>query len=220
MHHSRYDLAIFDLDGTLLNTAKGIEAALRHTLTALGCQMPYDLPLQNYIGPPIEQAFTELCGLEGETLHTAANHFRTQYSTHDLLKATPYSGIFDLLRSIRALGIKTAVATYKRQTYARRLLRHYGFDSYFEVIHGSDGEGRLKKKDLIQVCIKEFGAHDLRRTVMIGDTQEDARAATEAGVDFIAVTYGFGFQAAKDALPHAPIGIARTPMEILPFLKQ
>lgn len=220
MHHSRYELAIFDLDGTLLNTAAGIEAALQHTIKELGYTVPCNMSLSDYIGPPIEQAFTELCGLEGEALHAAANRFRVQYSTHDLLKATPYSGIFDLLHSIRALGIMRAVATYKRETYAKNLLCHYGFHNYFAVMHGSDIEGRLKKKDLIRLCIKECGINDPSRTVMIGDTQEDARGAAEAGVDFIAVTYGFGFQAAKDALPHAPTGVAHTPMEILPFLKQ
>ena len=220
MHHSRYKLAIFDLDGTLLNTAKGIEAALRHTLKEFSHAVPSETSLTAYIGPPIEQAFSDLAGLEGDALHAAANRFRVRYSTHDLLKATPYSGIFDLLRGIRALGMKTAVATYKREEYAMRLLHHYGFHSYFDVMHGSDDAGRLKKKDLICHCIKKCGVHDLGHVVMIGDTNEDARGAAEAGVDFIAVTYGFGFRTARDALPHAPIGIAHTPMEILHFLEQ
>lgn len=220
MPHSRYDLAIFDLDGTLLNTAKGIEAALWHTLKELSHTVPSEASLTAYIGPPIEQAFSDLAGLEGDALHAAANRFRVRYSTHDLLKATPYSGIFDFLRGIRALGMKTAVATYKREEYALRLLHHFGFHNYFDVMHGSDNEGYLKKKDVIRLCIKECGIYEPRRTVMIGDTSEDARGAAEAGVDFIAVTYGFGFQTTKDALPHAPIGIARTPMEILPFLEQ
>lgn len=220
MPHSRYDLAIFDLDGTLLNTAKGIEAALRHTLKELSHTVPSETSLTAYIGPPIEQAFSELAGLEGDALRAAADRFRAQYSTNDLQKATPYSGIFDLLRSIQALDIKTAVATLKREEYAMRLLHHFGFHNYFDVMHGSDSAGRLKKKDLILLCMKECGNHDPQHAVMIGDTSEDARGAAEAGVDFIAVTYGFGFQATKDALPHAPIGIAHTPMEILPFLKQ
>ncbi len=220
MPHSRYDLAIFDLDGTLLNTAKGIEAALWHTLKELSHTVPSETSLTAYIGPPIEQAFSDLAGLEGDALHAAANRFRVRYSTHDLLKATPYSGIFDFLRGIRALGMKTAVATLKREEYALRLLHHFGFHNYFDVMHGSDNEGYLKKKDVIGLCIKECGIYEPRRTVMIGDTSEDARGAAEAGVDFIAVTYGFGFQTTKDALPHAPIGIARTPMEILHFLGQ
>ena len=220
MQHSRYKLAIFDLDGTLLDTAAGIEAALRHTIKELGYTVACNMSLSDYIGPPIEQAFSELAGLEEDALRAAADRFRAQYSTNDLLKATPYSGIFDLLRSIQALDIKTAGATYKREEYAKRLLHHFGFHNYFDVMHGSDSAGRLKKKDLIRLCIKECGINDPSRTVMIGDTQQDARGAAEAGVDFIAVTYGFGFHTANDPLPHAPIGIARTPMEILPFLKQ
>lgn len=219
MPHCRYDLAIFDLDGTLLNTAEGIEEALRKTLKELGYTVPHDTSLTAYIGPPIEQAFSDLCGLAGDALQAAAHRFRVQYSTHDLCKATPYRGIFDLLNSIRALGIKTAVATYKREDYAKALLCHYKFHNYMSVMHGSDSEGRLQKKDIIRLCMKECGIHDLARAVMIGDTREDARGAAAVGIDFIAVTYGFEFQTAKDALPHAPIGIARTPMEILPFLE-
>ena len=221
MQHCRYELLIFDLDGTLLDTGEGIRAALRHTIKELGYPVPTDKTLSAYIGPPIEQAFADLCGLEGEALQEAAKQFRIRYSTHELLTATPYAGIFDLLGRIRALGAKLAIATYKREDYAKKLLRHYGFHHYAPIMHGSDANGFLKKKDIIRLCIEECGAPAPKSTVMVGDTAEDARGAEAAGTDFIAVTYGFGFRTARDALPYAPTAIACSPMELLPyFLKE
>ena len=218
MSPCRYKLAVFDLDGTLLNTGGGIANALSKTLEGLGFYPHQKTDLTAYIGPPIEVAFRELLGLEGPSLDDAAAQFRHRYRTQDLLTATPYHGIFELLEELRRCKINTAVATYKREDYARELLFHFGFDRYMPVIYGSDTKGLLKKSDIIRRCMASSGIADPKEAVMIGDTGEDARGAAGMGVDFIAVTYGFGFQKAEDAAPYKAVGVASTPMEILPYI--
>ncbi len=217
MKACRYDLAIFDLDGTLLDTAEGISHALCDTLRELGYGDTKKAELSAFIGPPIELAFRRLLGLEGKTLTDAAARFRYLYRTKHLKKATPYTDIFALLEVLGSLGVKLAVATYKREIYAKELLAHYGFLHRIPVIFGSDSEGLLKKSDLIRLCMKASDVSDPARAIMIGDTAEDARGATEAGVDFIAVTYGFGFHSKADAAPYQTVGVADTPNEILSY---
>ncbi len=215
---NRYDLVIFDLDGTLLDTSSGLLCAIKHTIEVMGFAPLDEKKLDTFIGPPIQDSFARAYGLSGPILQEIAGVFRDRYSTVDLLGATAYEGIFELFDTLRARGVKTAVATYKREDYALKLLCHFGFDRYTEILHGGDHENKLKKKDIIDICIKESGVFDKRRVVMVGDTAHDAVGAAEMGVDFIGVTFGFGFKTAKDAKPHAPVGIANTPLEILDFI--
>lgn len=218
MRPYRYDLAVFDLDGTLLDTSRGILAALSDTLAEYGRVDVPDEDLTAFIGPPIEVALRELLGLRDEALDRAASRFRTRYREKHLKKAAPYTGILPLLEMLTALGIQKAVATYKREEYARNLLCHFGFTERIPVIFGSDRAGLLQKSDLIRRCMAASGINDPTRTVMIGDTAEDARGAKEVGCDFIAVTYGFGFTTVEKAKALGPVGIAESPMDILPYV--
>ena len=218
MKQYRYDLAIFDLDGTLLDTSKGILGALAETLRGLGLEGTDEIDLTAFIGPPIEEAFRRLLNLQGEELAHAAAQFRARYRAKYLKKATPYMGITALLEVRGTVGIKTAVATYKREDYAKDLLRHVGLTPRIPVVFGSDSAGRLTKNDLIRRAMAASGIADTSRAVMIGDTPEDARGALEAHVDFIAVTYGFGYQAEGEVKAPNTVGVAATPMDILPYV--
>lgn len=216
---SRYDLVIFDLDGTLLDTARGLVATVTHTIDVMGFAPQSPEVLSTFIGPPIQDSFARVYGLSGPILQEIAGVFRDRYSTVDLLGADPYEGIFELFDALKRGGVKSAVATYKREDYALTLLRHFGFDRYAEVMHGGDHENKLKKKDIIDLCIKECGVTDRSRVVMVGDTLHDAVGAKEMGIDFIGVTYGFGFKCAADLGDHAAVGMASTPLEILDLIQ-
>lgn len=144
-----------------------------------------------------------------------ADTFRESYAVRHLLEAVPYPGIYDLLSTLGARGVKPAIATYKREDYALRLLKHYHFDDYTDIIFGGDNEGILKKRDIILKCIESAGVKELKEVVMVGDTLHDSEGAREIGVDFIGVSYGFGFHG-KDA--EGVENMANTPEEILSFI--
>ena len=218
MNPCHYKLAVFDLDGTLLDTSRGIADALAHTLKHFGCNDCQAADLSAYIGPPIEVALRDILGLKQSALSAAAAHFRHRYRTKDLLKARPYNGIFELLEALHLHGVTAAIATYKREDYAKELLSHFGFDRHISTVYGSDANGLLKKSDLIRQCMTTSGITEPQNAVMIGDTREDARGAMDTGVDFIAVTYGFGFQKKKDTAPYQTLGVANSPAEILPYI--
>lgn len=215
MSAGRYDLAVFDLDGTLLDTSEGILAAVRYTIGSMGFAPLPEAQLLTFIGPPVQESFARAYGLSGPILQTIAGVFRDRYANVDLLGARPYPGVYDLLDRLRDAGVQTAVATYKREDYALSLLRHFGFDRYTALMHGGDHENKLRKRDIIELCIKESGVTDRARVVMVGDTAHDARGAAEIGVDFIGVTFGFGFRTEADLDLYPNVGCAQTPLDIL-----
>lgn len=215
-----YDLVIFDVDGTLLDTTEGILSSAKHTIKAMGYEMLSDELLASFIGPPIQDSFAKAYGLDGDVLQVIAGIFRNQYKDHDLLKAAPYPGIFDMFQTLDKAGIKMAIATYKREDYAITLLKHFGIDQYVESIYGGDHENKLKKKDIIEKCIRDSGITDRKRIVMIGDTLHDSLGSEYAGVDFIGVTFGFGFHSKEEIEALNVAGAVDTAEELAALLTE
>lgn len=215
---AKYRLAVFDLDGTLLDTSGGVLSAVRYTIEKCGLSPLDKETLESFIGPPVQDSFARAYGIEGQRLQELADVFRARYSSDaSLFIAEPYEHIYDLLGELRARGVITAVATYKREDYARRLLERFEFDKYMDFIFGGDNFNKLKKRDIIEKCISAAGVADRGEVVMIGDTHLDALGAEAIGVDFIGVTYGFGFESASDVGKYSSVGSADTAMEILGF---
>ena len=204
---------IFDLDGTLLDTSEGILLSVEHTIKILGYRELTQEQKLSFIGPPVQVSLKRLYGLSDEEAQKGADIFREYYKEEALLKAEPYEGIFKLCETLKSNGVRMAVATYKREDYARKLLKAKGFDKYCDPMHGADNNNVLKKEDIILMCIDEMGSA-AEECVLIGDTDNDAKGAMEAGVPFIAVTYGFGFADVNDTKAFPCIGVAAAPMEI------
>ena len=209
-----FDLAVFDVDGTLLDTTEGVLSSVEYTIEHFGFEPLSEQRLKKFIGPPIQNSFADAYGLSGDILQEIASVFRNRYKDVDLLKAKPYDGIYEAMDSLVKKDVKIAVATYKRQDYAERILRHFGFDRYTDIMYGADHENKLKKRDIIEKCIRDSGISDYSSAVMIGDSDNDAIGARDIGVSFIAVTYGFGFDNAADAMEFPNAGIAETHAEI------
>ena len=212
-----YHLIIFDLDGTLLDTSEGILNAVRYTIERFDLHPLTEDMLASFIGPPIQDSFSAAYALKGPILQEIATVFRDRYKSEDLFKAKPYQGIFDALELLRRSGKKLAVATYKREDYAIDLLCRFGFGQYFDVMHGGDHENRLKKPDIIRRCISEIEGASLENSLLIGDTLSDSSGAEKAGIDFLGVSYGFGFKSSSDADSIRCVGMAGSPMEAADF---
>lgn len=184
---------LFDLDGTLLDTSEGIKHSVRYTLSQMGYNELPEETILKFVGPPIQNSLMTYCGVDAVEAQRGANEFRDFYKSKALYEASLYDGIIDLLVELKSKGIRIGVATYKREDYALDLLRKFGITEYCDVIHGADNDNKLSKADIVEMCISELGA-DKSDVILVGDTEHDAKGAFEAGVKFVAVTWGFGYE--------------------------
>lgn len=194
---SKYNCILFDLDGTLLDTSRGVLKSIDYTIHELGLPEITEEVKRSFIGPPIQDSFRNTFSLNDEMTAKAASTFRNVYKDIFLLEADPYEGMYDFLKELKLRGIKTAVATYKREDYTLKLLDALDISKYFDIIKGSDMEGKLTKADIVQFCVDGLSA-DKSDIVLIGDSANDEKGAQARGIDFIGVTFGFGYKSKKD----------------------
>ena len=215
---SKYKLVVFDLDGTLLNTVEGILAAVRFTIISTGRKMPDEQILASFIGPPPQQSFAKAFNISGKELDNLVLMFRNRYKSKEMLKAVPYEGVYELCQSLLNQNICLSIATYKREDYALLLINHFGLNKFMKISCGADIAGKLTKNDIIKKTIALAGVDNYDEVVMVGDTIHDAEGAAQSGIDFIGVTYGFGFKDAKDVIGENVIGVAQTPKDIFDII--
>lgn len=188
----KYDLYIFDMDGTLIDTSPGIIKSVCHTLKAFDKAIPDDEILTSFIGPPLKKSFALLPDVAEDEAEEMVKVFRREYRGKEILNAKLYEGIISLCGKLCEDGAKLAVATNKPTPFAQKLASHFHLEQFIPVICGADMNGLLKKTDLIRKAMELSKEPNEEKTVMIGDTAGDAEAAAECGVDFIGVSYGFG----------------------------
>ena len=154
---SRYPLVIFDLDGTLIDSSEGIVHAVLETIEELDYEPLSEEFIESCIGPPIGDSIGSRVGYTPEQIKRFYEVFRPLYKTKYLMECTVYPGIMKLLKALRIRGIKTAIATNKREDYTKTLLDNLGLSENLDYIEAMDMEGKLKKADLIGNCISASG---------------------------------------------------------------
>ena len=204
---------IFDVDGTLIDGTEGIVKSVVKAIKHFDLPMLDDEKLLEFVGPPMQNSCKNAYNTTDEFAQEFANFFRKEYAAGDVFFARVYDGIYELLDLLKKKGYKLGVATYKRQDYAIDLMKHFGFDKYFDSICGADNENKLKKFDILQNCMKELG-NKKEETILIGDSYHDGAAAIQMGVSFIGVTYGFGFKTKEEVEEYNPILSAKEANEI------
>lgn len=212
-----YHAILFDLDGTLIDTSKGVIDCINLTIKDLN--LP-PLPLEEvlkFIGPPLQDSFKNVCHLDDGMVDVAVKTFRSYYVGDNLYNVKIYDGIFELLDYLKASHTKVAVATYKQEAFAKNLLEHFGIAKYCDYIYGADPKGLLTKADIVQKCIDSFGV-DKSAVALIGDSHFDAIGAKHAGVDFIGVTYGFEFKSKADVEEYDHVLAVDTVQELLTLI--
>jgi phosphoglycolate phosphatase len=197
-------LVVFDLDGTLTDSAEGIVASFLHALSHIGVPVPDGDLAAQIVGPPMDDTFRAM-GLDGRTEEAIAA-FRAEYGNRGWAMNTLFDGIAALLADLVAAGVRLAVATSKLETTARRILAHFDLDQHFEVIAGASPDGSRKTKE-------EVLAHALaqlqplpERVLMVGDRSHDVDGAAAHGIDTVVVGWGYGradFADGFEAVTHA-----------------
>lgn len=186
------ELVVFDMDGTLADTAGGIIASFMAVAHELEVPEPSLESLSTNIGGSLVENMSCIFDLDPDEAVRASEIFKDHYGREGYLQAGLFPGMEETLMEIHRRGIALGIATLKLDEYAKRLVDHWGLADLFVDVCGADELGSLGKSDLIDRCIYAAGTVP-DRTLMVGDTVNDLVGARESGTGFVAVTFGYGF---------------------------
>lgn len=185
-----FDLILFDLDGTLVNSEKGITRSVKYALDAMGIKEEDRKKLRSFIGPPLVDSFMDLYEMDKEQALEAVKKYRERYSDIGVLECELIDGIKDVLKTLKNKGKKLALATSKPHIYARRILEEKGIIQYFEILVGAEFDGtRNDKKDVIAEVLKQ--ADGYKNAIMVGDRFHDIVGAKKNNICSVGVEFGF-----------------------------
>ena len=182
-------LVLFDLDGTLVDSAPGIWSSVRSAAVELGLPEPTPAQLTAMIGPPLQDGFATALGLPPELVPLAVDAYRAHYAAGALLDVTVYPGIPELLDELRARDAVLAVATSKPEVFAIRVLEATGLLTRFASVHGATLDGSIRHKD--EVVAAALAAHPAGTDpVLVGDRAQDVLGAAIHGLPCIGAGWG------------------------------
>jgi phosphoglycolate phosphatase len=189
-------IVVFDLDGTLVDTAPDLVATLNVVFTRVGLPSVAYADARNMVGGGARMMIARGLAAEGRSIASAeldqlVRDFIEHYAAHIADRSRPFVGIEAALDQLAQGGCRLAVCTNKLEWLARRLLDALGLTGRFVAVCGADTFG-LQKPDpeLLRRTIKHAGAA-LGRAVMVGDSITDIALAKAAGIPVIAVDYGY-----------------------------
>ena len=187
-----YDTVIFDLDGTLLNTLEDLADSVNYALAlhALPCRTLAEIRcfVGNGVAKLIARAVPD--GTDSTLEARCLADFQAHYLEHMQDKTAPYPGVLELLDTLRENGVKLAVASNKFEDAVKALCSVYFGDRFDVAVGASDRAAKKPAPDMVFNAIKALNA-DSARTVYVGDSDVDADTAHNAGLPFLAVTWGF-----------------------------
>ena len=201
-------LAIFDLDGTLLNTIADLAQSTNHALEALGYPThelsAYPLMVGNGINKLFERALPE-----GEKTPENVLRMRTEfipyYNVHNADMSRPYPGIPDLLERLQAAGVQVAVASNKYQEATTKLIAHYFPAIRFAAVLGQREGVPVKPDPAIVRDILGMAQAAPADVLYVGDSGVDMQTARNADVEACGVTWGFRPRAELESVQPAHI---------------
>lgn len=191
-----FQIVGFDLDGTLVDSHRDLAPAVNHTLSTVGRPNVEPDTVREFIGGGTAMMLTRALEYTGGSLpeaefQAALGELLRHYESHIADLTVPYPGCLDALDALAARGCKLAVVTNKIEVFARKLLEELGMADRFDVILGGDtlGPGRAKPApDMIDTAILMCGGG---RFAMVGDSTHDVRAAKNANVPVVALSFGY-----------------------------
>lgn len=212
------ELAIFDLDGTLLYTVEDIAAATNHALAACGYPVHSVDTIAGFIGNGINKLFERALPEEyknQEEVLRIRSLFIPFYDLHGAERSRPFRGIPELLRDLDSQGVKIAVASNKYHSATARLIPHFFPDIEFSAVLGQR-EGFPAKPDpgIVYEIISSSGLslQEKENCIYIGDSGVDMQTAANSGLTAVGVTWGC--RPRSELEKYSPAYIVDTPEEI------
>jgi phosphoglycolate phosphatase len=201
---------VFDLDGTLVDTAPDLAEATNHVLSTLGLERVNELEIRPFVG---HGALAMIDGavkahgrkLSERELHDLFEVFIVYYSAHLADYSVPYPHIIDTLDALKAEGATLAVCTNKMEAQARAVIEAMKLDKYFSALTGRDSLGVYKPDPgHLTGTIARAGGQPAR-SIMVGDSETDIKTARAAEIPVVAVSFGYSVDPVLSFGPDAVI---------------
>ena len=189
-----YNLVLLDLDGTIIDSEPGVQAAVRHALVTGFDITPTQAQLEEFMGPPLSEVLPKIFGLTDPADEQHFFQLFCEVYFHGMeYDFDLYPGMLDLVNDLFDAGVVIAVATAKPAESAERILHHANIDHHFTFVAGSDSDGSGQNKtDVLAHAFTQMQVNPTtHRIVMVGDRALDLEAAQAHGVDSIAAYWGY-----------------------------
>jgi len=189
------DVILFDLDGTLSDSAPGILGALQLAFAENGVGWVDDQTARSLLGPPFWHSLPPLVG--AAKLESVVAAYRRHYVGQEMMFDTRvYDGMPELLTELAEYGHRMAVATSKPEPHSARIVARLGLADYFEFVCGDTVDGQRDTKALvIGEALARLGQPDPRQVLMVGDRSHDVLGAAAHGIGCAGVLWGYGSRA-------------------------
>ena len=213
----KYRALLFDLDGTLTDSGDGITRSVQYALEKMGKPEPDLSKLRVFVGPPLKEQFMTYASLSEEEARQAIVYYRERYTPVGLYENEVYDGVPGMLKTLKDQGYLLAVASSKPTVFVRKVLEHFDLLAFFDVVIGSEMDGRRTEKvEVIEAALQELGMQDRRdKVMMIGDRMHDVEGARKASLPCLAVSYGYGSM--EELTGASPAAIVSSPEEVSAF---
>ena len=213
----KYQLAIFDLDGTLLNTLDDLADSVNHVMDEFGFLGRSLTEVRSFVGNGIKKLIERSAPADtsAEEIERMFEQFKVYYGAHCADKTKPYDGIMELLTDLKKQDVKLAVVSNKADYAVKALCEQY-FPGFFnEAVGERVGIARKPAPDTVNEVLKILQI-DKAQAVYIGDSEVDVQTAQNAGMDCIAVDWGFRD---TEVLKEAGVEtIVSTPKDLMMYL--
>lgn len=207
---------LFDLDGTLTDSAEGVINCAIVALKHFGLPIPQREEMSFMVGPPLRDSFLRL-GVKEDDVELAVELYRQRYVPTGMFENAPYPGISALLAALKEEGHELYVATSKPETMATAILDKFHLSGYFDRIFGASLDGSRDTKDtVIAYLLEQLGPRE--NIIMVGDTSYDVLGAAVHGIKTIGVAWGYG--KIEDMNNAGAIAIADSPAILFDMLNK
>ena len=189
----RYQYILFDLDGTLTDSADGIINSVLHALKKAAIEEDDRKKLEAFVGPPLTASFMKYYGMTKDEAEAMVPLYREYFSVQGWKENSVYEGIPEVLQKLKEAGKTLIVATSKPEVFAKKIMAYFELDQYFAYIGGSSLDGKISSKDqVINYVLDVIGRNHMDEMIMVGDREHDVIGARKNGLPCLGVLYGYG----------------------------
>ncbi len=216
MKKTKYKYIIFDLDGTITDSADGVQRCFNYALSKFGKQVPDHTKLR-VVGPPLKESFIGQFGMTEEESDKALEYYRALYREKGMLEWDRlFDGIDTLIKDMHDAGNIILLGSSKPTDFCVKILNYFDIAKYFTRMDAASFDSsRATKEAVLENTIKMAGIADKSEAVLIGDTKFDLMGAEYVGIDAVAVEYGYGTY--EELREHKTVYIAKTVEDLRAF---